>query len=179
MSHYSFRNKHLVLFPNGKLMLLCEVSDSCIRNWNNKRVWDKCLIHPKDSLYYTKETLKAEQDKYVEHQLQWLRDFHRDEVEKGYAREYVEPTLESHDYGGNVYPGGSRIKNGKSFYGYRPERAEDFFARWDAPKSINLSTTDKDFNTTWKETYNIQRADLDDIYAEVQKAHGKVWIGIN
>lgn len=177
MSHDSLRNKSLVLFPNGKLMLLCEVSDSSVRDWRGKRCWDKCLIHPKDTLFYTKESLKAAQTEYVERQLQLMREHARFEVEHGWATEYVEPTLDSHDYGGTVFPGGSRIRNGKAFYGGRPIKAEEYFPKWDAPKRIKFSVYGKGTSVAYEESFDILRADLDECYKDAQK-HGHVYISI-
>lgn len=178
MSHDSIRNKALVQFPNGKMMLLCEVSCSNVTDWNGKRCWDKCLIHPKETLYWTKESLKKEQTDYVERQLSWLRDFRMEEVKRGYAQKYEEPTLDSYDYCGTVFPGGSRIRNGKAFYGGRPVAAEEYFSRWDAPKRIEFNSCDKDLKTTYRESFDILRADLDECYQDAKK-YGQVYIGIH
>lgn len=179
MSYTSIRNKRLVEFPNGKLMLLCETSDNNVRDWRGRRCWSKWIMHPKGSLFWTKESLQKEREDYVARQFELLREFNRYEIELGYATEKVEPTLESYDYCGTVWPGGSKIKNGRAFYGGRPIKAEDYFATWEAPKRIRLSTTDKDFNTTWEETYDILREDLDECYVDALNEHGQVWIGIN
>ena len=174
MSYYSFRNKSLVEFPNGKLMLFCEVSDSSLRGDRGERVWSKHIMHPKGSLFYTKETLKAAQTDYVETQLKKLREFRHYDVEKGYATEYVEPTLDSYDCYGNVYPGGSRIRNGKSFYGGRPKKAEEFFAKWDAPRWVLLSN----YNNSFNERYDILAVDLDEWYQDAVKKYKTVYLGV-
>ena len=178
MSHDSLRNKHLVVFPNGKMMLFCEISDSSIRDWKGRRVWDKCLFHPKGTLYYTKESLKQAQTEYVDRQLQLMRDFNKKEVEWGYAKEYKEPTLDSYDYGGTVFPGGSRIRNGKAFYGGRPIKAEEFFGRWDAPKRIQFTAYDKDMKCIYNESVDILKADLDDYYHDALEANKTVYIDV-
>lgn len=179
MSHDSLRNKRLVEFPNGKLMLFCEVSDSSVRDWRGKRCWNKALFHPKGTLFYTKDTLKAAQAEYVERQLNLMREHAKFEVEHGWATEYVEPTLDSYDYGGTVFPGGSRIRNGKAFYGGRPIKAEDFFSRWDAPKRIEFSAYDKDFKCIYKVATDILKADLDDYYQDALNANkANVYISI-
>ena len=179
MSHDSLRNKQLVEFPDGKLLLFCEVSDSSIRGWNNKRVWERCLIHPKGTLFYTKETLKQEQTDYVNRQLEWLRSFHKQQVEQGWENEYVEPTLESYDYGGTVFPGGSKIKNGRAFYsGVHTIKAEEFFAQWDSPRRIIFSAYDKDFKCIYNVDYDILASDVDECYQDALKANKKVYIDI-
>ena len=108
MGYDSIRNKALVEFPNGKLLLMCEISDSRTFDCHGKRCWDRTLFHPKGTLFYTKETLKAEQTAYVERQINNMREFNRLEVERGYATEYIEPTVESYDYNGTRWPGGCR-----------------------------------------------------------------------
>lgn len=177
MSHDSLRNKALVEFPDGKLLLLCEVSSSNVTDWRGKRCWDKCLIHPKGTLYWTKESLKKEQTDYVERQLSWLRDFNKEWYKKGYVDHYEEPTLDSYDYAGTVYPGGSKIRNGRAFYGGRSQKAEEYFANWGAPKRIEFSCYDKDMHTTYRESFDILRADLDDCYKDAMQ-HGKVYISL-
>ena len=174
MSHYSFRNKNLVEFPNGKLMLFCEVSDSSLRGDRGERVWSKHIMHPDGSLFYTKDTLKAAQTDYVEKQLRLLKEHRQWEVEKGYAAEYVEPSLDSYDTNGTVFPGGSRIRNGKSFYSGRPKKAEEFFAKWDAPRWVILSNHNNSFN----ERYDILAADLDEWYQDAVRQCGTVYLGV-
>lgn len=179
MSHDSLRNKALVQFPDGKLMLMCEVSCSNVRDWRGKRCWDKAVVHPNGTLFYTKETLKIAQREYVERQLEWLRNYNRESVERGWAEKYEEPTLDSYDYCGTVFPGGSRIKNGKAFYGGRPQKAEEYFGYWDAPKRITFSSYDKDFNKTYEETYDILRSDLDECYKDALNVNKNVYISIH
>ena len=180
MSHDSIRNKRLVEFPNGKLMLLCEVSCSNVTDWRGKRCWDKHLIHPEGTLYYTKDTLKQAQTEYVERQLELMRNFSKHEVEHGWATEYREPTLDSYDYYGTVFPGGSRIRNGKSFYGGRPIKAEEFFSRWDSPKRIEFTAYDKDFHCIYRVATDILKANLDDYYHDALNANkSAVYISIH
>lgn len=179
MSHDSIRNKNLLKFSDGRLMLIAQVSCSNVTDWKGNRCWDWTLFHPEGSLFFTEETLKARQTEYVEHQLSMLRDHSEWEVKNGFAQAYVEPSIESYDYCGTVWPGGSRIKNGRAFYGGRPTKAEDFFAEWGNPEEITFETWDKDMNTVAKATYNILRNDLDALYEEFQKENGKCYIGIN
>lgn len=178
MSHDSLRNKALVAFPNGKMLLMCEVSCSNVTDAYGKRVWDKHLVHPKDTLFYTKESLKKAQTDYVEGQLSWLRDFHMEEVKRGYREKYEEPTLDSYDYCGTVFPGGSRIRNGRAFYGGRPMKAEEYFASWDVPKRIRFSAYDKDNKRVYEESYDILRYDLDECYKDALREHGQVYISL-
>ena len=179
MSHDSIRNKRLVEFPDGKLMLFCEVSCSNVTDWNGKRVWDKHLMHPKGTLFYTKETLKKEQADYVEHQLAWLRDFYMEEVKRGYREKYEEPTLDSYDIGGTVFPSGSRIRNGKAFFSGRSTiKAEEFFGQWGAPRKIEFTAYDKDFNCIYKNEYDILAADVDEAYQDALKVKNQVYIGL-
>ena len=175
MSHDSYRNKKLVEFPNGKMMLLCEVSCSNVSDAYGRRVWDWALHHPKDTLYYTKETLAQQREDYVKNQLEMLRSFNQWEIENGFATEVKEPTLESYDYYGTVYPGGSRVKNGKAFYGGRPIKAQEFFEKWDSPKRITFICYDSHtFERTYEETYDLVRADLDDCYKDaIEQNKGK------
>ena len=177
MSHDSIRNKKLVIFPDGKLMLFCEVSDSRTYDLRGRRCWDKTLIHPKDSLFYTKETLKATQKKYVDEQLQMMRDHSKWEVEKGYAKEYVEPTVDSYDYNGTRWPSGCRIKNGRAFYGGKPIKAEDYFSKWDAIKHITFGRYE-DGKYKVIDTYDILRADLEECYQDILRDYGTVYIDV-
>lgn len=178
MSYDSIRNKALVEFPDGKLMLFYEVSCSNVTDAYGKRCWDKALMHPKGTLFYTKETLKQAQTEYVETQLKLMRDFSKFEVKNGWAKEYKEPTLDSYDYNGTRFPGGCRIRNGKSFYGGRPKKAEEFFGKWDAPSRIVLTAYDKDFNCIYNEAVDILKADLDEYYHDALKEHKQVYIGV-
>ena len=177
MSYNSIRNKALVEFPNGKLMLLCEISDSSTRDLSGRRVWDKGMFHPKGTLFFTKESLKQEQSDYVERQFSNMREMNRLEVERGYASEYIEPSLDSYDYNGTRWPGGSRIRNGKAFFSGRPIKAEEYFRRWDAPRRIHITAYDKD-KKTYEDTFDILRADLDECYQDAL-AKGNVYIGIH
>lgn len=180
MSHDSIRNKKLVQFPNGKMMLFAEVSCSNVTGWDGKRVWDKHLFHPKGSLFFTKESLKEAQNKYVEKQLDWLRSYGKERVEKGWSTTYEEPTLDSYDYCGTVFPGGGRIRNGKAFFSGRcPQKTEEFFSGWDAPKTITFSCYDKDFHRTYEETFDILRADLDECYTDAIKANSPIDVYIS
>lgn len=179
MSYDSYRNKHLLKFSDGRLMLLAEVSCNNVRDWRGRRCWDWVLFHPQDSLFYTKETLKARQTEYVMNQLEWLRDFSKYQVENGYAEKYVEPTVESYDYCGTVFPGGSRIKNGRAFFGGRSENAEDFFAQWGNPEVIKFIAYDKDMKTKAEARHNIMKKDIDDLYREFIEENGPCYIGIN
>ena len=178
MSHDSYRNKHLLKFSDGRLMLLAEVSCSNVTDWRGRRCWDWVLFHPKDSLFYTKETLKARQTEYVNNQLDSLRDYSKRQVERGWAKEYEEPTVESYDYNGTVFPGGSRIKNGRAFFGGRPEKAEEFFAQWENPDEITFKTYDKNGSTDASAKYSITRNDLDFLYAEFMEENGPCYVGI-
>lgn len=179
MGYDSYRNKQLLKFPNGNLMLLAQVSDSRTFDWRGQRIWTWVLFHPEGSLFYTPETLKARQTEYVESQMQLLRDFNNYEVENGYAKEYREPTVEDKDYFGTVFPGGSKVKNGRAFFGGRPHKAEDFFSQWGNPEEIIFETCDKDMNTVAEAKYNIMRADIDDCYREFIEENGKCYIGIS
>ena len=177
MSHDSIRNKALVQFEDGRLMLLCEVSCSNVYRWDGKRVWDKCLVHPDNTLFYTKESLKKAQTDYVEKQLKWLRDFNKEWYDKGYVDHYEEPTVESPDYCGTVFPGGSRVRNGRAFYGGRSIPAEEYFSKWDCAKRIEFSVTDRNMKTIYSKTYDLREPNLDEKYREACK-HGHVYIGI-
>jgi hypothetical protein len=179
MSYDSYRNKHLLQFDDGKLMLIAEVSCNNVRDWKGRRVWDWVLFHPEGSLFYTKETLKTRSKEYVEEQLQLMRDFSRHEVETGWAKEYVEPTVNSDNYYGTRWPSGKKIKDGRAFFGGRPTSAEEFVSVWGNPERITFETCDKDWKTIAKETYNIMRKDIDSLYAEFVEANGKCYIGIN
>lgn len=178
MGYDSLRNKHLLKFPDGRLMLIAEISDSRTFDWRGRRCWDWTLFHPEGSLFYTPEQLKECQRHYVEHQLELMREHSKWEVENGFAKEYVEPTVESHDYNGTVFPGGSRIKNGRAFYGGRPTKAEEFFSQWGNPETIIFETFDKDMHTDATERHNIMQIDLDDCYREFIEENGKCYIAI-
>lgn len=177
MSYTSVRNKQLIEFPDGKLMLLSECSDNNVRDERGQRCWDMSLWHPKGTLFFTKETLKQERENYVEHQFELLRDFSRLEVERGWAQEYKEPTLDSIDYNGTVWPGGRKIKNGRAFFGGNPKRIEDYSREYNAARRIIFDVCDDHYNTLFREDYKLTDEDLDERYNEAMKK-GKVFIGI-
>lgn len=174
MGYDSLRNKNLVRFTDGRMLLLAEISDSRTFDWRNRRVWNWTLFHLNGTLFFTEESLKETQKNYVERQLQSLRDSRRREVETGWATEYIEPTIEDHDYNGTRFPGGSRIKNGRAFYGGKPQNAEEFFAQWASPKKIHLSNSDGSYS----EYYSLTDPDLDEIYKAAQAKYKTVYIGI-
>lgn len=179
MSYDSYRNKHLLEFEDGRLMLIAEVSCSNVRDWNGKRCWDWVLFHPEGSLFYTKETLKARQKEYVEEQLDMLRNFARYEVENGWAKEYVEPTVDSCNYYGTVWPNGRKVKDGRAFFGGKPVNAEEFVSHWGNPKRIKFVTYDKDMRVKTTESHDMLTNDLDALYFTFERLNGKCYIGIN
>ncbi len=178
MSYDSFRNKKLLRFPDEKLMLLAEASVNNVTDWRGQRIWEWTLFHPEETLFYTEETLKQTKQNYVAEQLKLLSDFSKWEVEHGYAQKYEEPSIESHDYNGTRWPGGSRIKNGRAFYGGKPIIAQSFIEQWGSPKTITFEKCDKDLKTIAKETYNILQEDLDVLYKNFFKANGPCYINI-
>lgn len=179
MSHDSVKDKELVGFPDGRMMLFCKISDSSLRDAYGKRVWTVCIIHPDDSLFWTKETLKQKQTEYVEKQLENLKAFNLYEYKNGYAKEYKEPTLDSYDFNGTVFPGGSRIRNGKAFYGGRPMNAAEYFERWETPKGLVFKTYDKDFHLVNEEWHDILEDNIDDLYVEYKKTHDNVCVAVS
>ena len=178
MGYDSIRNKALVEFPNGKLMLFAEVSDSRTYDCRGRRIWDMTLFHPKESLFYTKESLKARQKEYVDRQLEMLREFSRNEVEQGYAKEYVEPDVNSYDYYGTRWPSGCRVKNGRAFYGGKPIKAEEYFGNWKSPKRISFGLY-KELKYYPLESMDILNAGIDDYYKELVNQYGGVILSIH
>lgn len=177
MSHDSIRNKALVQFKDGKLLLICEVSSSNVYNLDGKRVWEKAIVHPEGTLFYTKESLKKAQQEYVDRQMSLLRAFNKEWYEKGHTDHYEEPTIDSPDYCGTVYPSGSKVRHGRAFYGGKRIPAEEYFARWDSAKRVEFSVTDKNYKTIYSETCNLTQPDLDERYRVANK-YGRVWIGV-
>ncbi len=174
MSYDSYRNKNLVKFSNGRILLLAEYSDSRSFDEYNRRVWNWHVFHPIGHLFFTEKSLKDFQKKYVEHQLEMKREFRKYEVEKGYAAKYIEPTIDDHDYNGTRYPSGSRIKDGRAFYGGKPKNAEEFFSRWGSPRKIHLSNKDNSYS----EYYDLTNPELDSIYKDAIEKYGTVYIGV-
>lgn len=167
MSHDSLRRKEVVKFPNGKMMFFCEISDSSLREWNGNRIWEKALVHPKGTLFYTAEVLKEEQTKYVEDNLKSLREFNRRAVETGWADRYEEPTVDDINYAGTVFPNGRKIRDGRSFYSCKKTiDAAEYFGRWDSPKTITFTIYDKDFKELYKNYYDILAVDVDEAYQD-------------
>lgn len=179
MGYDSLRNKEVVKFPNGKLMLFAEVSDSRTFDCRGRRCWDRILVHPKGTLFWTKESLKEKQEEYVKEQLEALRNFSKWEVENGWAKEYKEPTLDSYNYAGTVYPGGSRVKNGRSFYSARKTiDAAEYFGRWNSPRRIIFTAYDKDFKVIYKNDYDILAVDVDEAYQDALAENKSVYISL-
>ena len=172
MGYDSLRNKEVVKFPNGKMLIFAEVSDSRTFDWRGRRCWDRVLIHPKGTLFYTKETLKQEQKEYVEKNFEWLRDFNKSQVEKGWATEYVEPTLDDINYAGTVFPSGRKIKDGRSFYSCRKTiDAAEYFSRHS--QRIVFTAYDKDFHEIYRNDYDILAVDVDEAYQDALRENPK------
>lgn len=179
MGYDSLRNKEVVKFPNGKLMMFAEVSDSRTFDCRGRRCWDRILIHPKGTLFWTKESLKKEQEEYVERNLESLREFSRYEVANGWAKEYHEPTLDDCNYAGTVFPGGRKIRNGKSFYSARKTiDAAEYFGRWNSPRCIIFTAYDKDFKEIYRNDYDILAVDVDEAYEDALRENKSVYISL-
>ena len=179
MGYDSLRNKEVVKFPNGKMMMFAEVSDSRTFDCRGRRCWDRILIHPKGTLFWTKESLKKEQQDYVERNLESLREFSKYEVANGWAKEYHEPTLDDCNYAGTVFPGGRKIRNGKSFYSARKTiDAAEYFGRWNSPRRIIFTAYDKDFKEIYRNDYDILAVDVDDAYEDALRENKSVYIGL-
>lgn len=179
MGYDSLRNKEVVEFPNGKLMFFAEISDSRTFDHRGKRVWDRILIHPKGTLFYTKESLKKEQTEYVERNLERLRQFSRYQVETGWEKEYHEPTLDDINYYGTVFPSGRKIRNGKSFYSAgKTIDAAEYFGRYGSPRRIIFTAYDKDFKETYRNDYDILAVDVDEAYEDALTENKTVYISL-
>ena len=179
MGYDSLRNKDVVKFPDGKMLFFAEVSDSRTFDWRGRRCWDRILIHPKGTLFWTKESLKQKQDEYVEQNLESLREFSRYEVENGWAKEYKEPTLDDCNYAGTVFPGGRKIRNGKAFYSCgRPVDAAEYFGRYGSPRRIIFTAYDKDFKEIYRNDYDILAVDVDEAYNDALKENRTVYIDV-
>ena len=177
MSYDSFRNKELVEFPNGKMLFFAEVSNSRTFDCRGRRCWDKILIHPDGTLFYTKESLEKAQKEYVERNLQNLRDFNKYEIENGWAKEYKEPTIEDCNYAGTVFPGGRKIKNGKSFYSYRKTiDAAEYFSNHS--QRIVFTAYDKDFHEVYRNDYDLLAVDVDEAYQDALRENKTVYIDV-
>lgn len=179
MGYDSLRNKEVVKFPNGKLMMFAEISDSRTFDMNGKRIWTRILVHPDGTLFYTKESLKEAQTEYVERNLERLREFSREEVKGGWAKEYHEPTLDDCNFAGTVFPGGRKIRNGKSFYSAgKTIDAAEYFGRYDSPRRIIFTAYGKDFKETYRNDYDILAVDVDEAYEDALKENKTVYISL-
>ena len=175
MGYDSLRNKEIVKFPNGKMLFFAEISDSRTFDYRGRRCWDKILVHPKGTLFYTKESLKAEQEKYVEEQLKALRDFSKYEVENGWATEYKEPTLDSINYAGTVFPSGRKIRNGKAFYSCgKTIDAAEYFGK--NSHRIVFTAYDKDFKEIYRNEYDLLNVDVDEAYQDALEVSKNVYL---
>lgn len=179
MGYDSLRNKEVVKFPNGKMLFFAEVSDSRTFDCRGRRCWDRVLIHPKGTLFYTKESLEKEQKEYVERNLESLREFSRYEVKNGYAKEYKEPTLDDTNYAGTVFPGGRKIKDGRSFYSCRKTiDAAEYFGRWNSPKRVVFTAYNKDFKEIYRNDYDLLAVDVDEAYQDALRENKTVYIDV-
>lgn len=177
MGYDSLRNKEVVKFPNGKMLFFAEISDSRTFDYRGRRCWDRILIHPKGSLFYTKESLKEEQKKYVEDNLKSLREFSKYEVEHGWTKEYKEPTLDSINYAGTVFPSGRRIKHGKAFYSCgKTIDAAEYFGRYSSPRTIIFTAYDKDFKEIYRNDYDLLAVDVDEAYKDALEVNNQIYI---
>ena len=186
MGYDSLRNKEVIKFPNGKMLFFAEVSDSRTFDYRNRRIWDKILIHPKGTLFYTKESLKAEQDRYVEEQFKLLSEFSKHAVESGWTEEYREPTLDDINYYGTVFPSGRRVRHGKSFYscGKTIDAAEYFGKvkeKYYGPMipMITFKVYGKDFKEIYKNDYDILAVDVDEAYQDALQVSNNVYLSFN
>lgn len=180
MGYDSLRKKEVVRFPNGKMMFFAEVSDSRTFDWRGRRVWDRIIVHPEGTLFYTDETLKEEQTKYVEDNLKSLREFNHHQVDTGWADKYIEPTVDDINYAGTVFPTGRKIRDGRAFYSCRNTiDAAEYFSRWDSPRTITFTVYGEGFKEIYKNSYDILAVDVDEAYQDALDVSKSVYLSFH
>lgn len=119
MSYYSYRKK-CYIDVNGLIFPLVKYADSSVRTVEGKWDYNWCHFNITDQqslLISIKDWIKAK-DERIEWDLEQLR-----------LSPFTigEPDMESFNYSGNAYPGGSRIKHLRNFLSIRKLiRFEDF-----------------------------------------------------
>lgn len=119
MSYYSYKKK-CYIDMNGMIFPLVKYADSSVRTWDGK--WDYHWCHFNITDQQRLLIPKDEWEKAKEDRIEWDLDRLRScsWIEK-------EPDMESYNYAGNTYPGGSRIKHLRNFLSTRKLiRFEDF-----------------------------------------------------
>lgn len=111
MSYYSYRKK-CYIEVNGLIFPLVKYADSSVRTWNGKWDYHWCHFNITDQqcLLISKENWEKARQERVEWDLEQLRSCTWNEKE---------PDMESYNYAGNTYPGGSRIKHLRNFLSIR------------------------------------------------------------
>jgi len=72
------------------------------------------------------------------------------------------------------FPGGSKIKNGKAFYGGRPKKAEDYFREWNSVKRVRFTVFDKDCKSIYEASYHLATDDIESGYKKAME-YGQVY----
>lgn len=111
MSYYSYRKK-CYIEVNGLIFPLVKYADSSVRTWNGK--WDYHWCHFNITDQQRLLISKADWEKAKKDQIEW-------NLKRLRACSWIEtePDMESYNYAGNTYPGGSRIKHLRNFLSTR------------------------------------------------------------
>lgn len=153
MSYYSYKKK-CYIDMNGMIFPLVKYADSSVRTWDGK--WDYHWCHFNITDQQRLLIPKDEWEKAKEDRIEWDLDRLRScsWIEK-------EPDMESYNYAGNTYPGGSRIKHLRNFLSTRKlVKLNDFLAENHGGFHIKVKYYDqKTFDDQKTESYQINSED--------------------
>lgn len=166
MSYYIFKKKRIVSV-DGKIFALANYADSSVRGWDGKRVYDwgvYNIVQP--GIFADPMTWEKERTAAIEEEFKKLSE----------CRWITDPiTLDSTNYCGNSYPGGSKIRNKKSFLSIRNKISlQDLIYENHGPFSITLNVySKKSYGTKNSQSFLIKtEQDLilaDEKYHEIAK----------
>ena len=132
MSHYMYRQKYMVETEDGYVLPLVKYADSSVTIGHGRNEYHPChwavLNLGNNSLLVKKDEWQKLVQQEYDRQIELLTDF-----DKRYGDTYgrsgpIGP--DSRNYGGDTYPGGSRLKNMRAFLSARRTiSVQEFFNR--------------------------------------------------
>lgn len=127
MSHYTYHKKYMVEIEDGRVLPLALYSDSSVtigRGRYERHPVSACVLNlGNHGLLVDKEEWKGLLQQELDRQFELLTAF---EEKYGSGRKV---TLDSTNYGGNVYPGGRKLKNLRAFFSVRRTISIEEFLR--------------------------------------------------
>lgn len=179
MSHYSYRNKRVLKLTDGKLLFLCEYSDSRMTDWNGKRIWNWCVFHRgKDGLLLSTEEMKEIAHEKYDRQVKLLTEYRK----KYESATFKAVDVNSRNYYGTIYNGSAKLKSMRAFYTIRKTIPFQEFIE-NNRFSIKLEIVDSNYKTICENTVFLKSEDdlkrVNEIYNQMENEYRKtVWVTV-